>query len=799
MLLLCCGMFCCVANAQLYQLTITVINKDEQPVPGAVVQLGKRPAIPVEAAPGAYICRRLSAGTYPLYLSGTGYQSVARHITITDRDLSLRVVLCRETRLLDEVIVSNNTMGRRKSGTPLNLEIVTGDELQKNLGGSLMQSLERLPGIKAIGIGSGQSKPLIRGLGFNRVLVVDRGIRHEGQQWGGDHGLEIDQFAAAEVEIIKGPASVAYGSDAIAGVIRIQPPALPAPHSLGGDLQVTGKTNNALYGGSLNLYGRKQRWFATGRVTGLNYGDYRVPAARVYIYDYPVSLYKKYLRNTAGAETALHMSTGYISDRFRSVFYISNTFSKSGFFANAHGLEPRAVDPALHDRSSRDLQMPYQKVRHFKAISRNDVRMNGHHLELELGYQQNFRQEYNVYVNHGFMPPVYPAAMTIPKTLERQFLKRVYAVNLHDRLQLRQQELQFGVNGEIQDNEISGWSFLAPAFDQRTIGAFVYDRVKLGERMLLHGALRYDRGRIHMRRYADWFASPLIRNGDTNAVYVVRAEENVRRFNSLTGSVGVTYHTRQWELKANIGKSFRMPIAKELGANGINYHYFSYERGNADLAPEASYQLDAGWMFTKNKWRVQLNPFLNYFSNYIYLNPTPDFDYLYGAGNQIFEYRQSRVLRFGGELDIAFQLRENLKAEVLGEYLYAEQVSGDKKGYTLPFSPPSSLLLNLTYQPELPESFQHTYFSVDYRITAAQQQVVPPEKKTPGYRLMHLQAGTGIRIKRQVVQLRMQLQNVFNLRYLNHTSFYRLIGLPEQGRNWVLVAKIPFDFLNNKQ
>lgn len=795
-------LFTCVlvqANAQLHQLIVTVIDDNRKPVSGAYVWLEKYKMMPAVAPNGLYIFKDLPAGDYHLRISMTGHKPFSKKVTIADHDISLPVILHPEIHVLQEVIIQNNTIGRRKKEEQLNLEIVKSDFIQRNLGGSLMQSLERLPGIKTIGIGSGQSKPLIRGLGFNRVVVIDRGIKHEGQQWGADHGLEIDQFAAEEVEIVKGAASFIYGSDAIAGAINIKPPAMPAVNTFGGDINLTGKTNNALYGTSLNMYGRAQKWASTGRVTLLDYSDYRVPTDRLYVYDYPVDLHRRYLRNTAGKEAGLHFSTGYVGDVFRSVFYISNTYSKSGFFANAHGLEPRQVDAAMHDRSSRDIVMPYQRVNHFKLINRSSIRLNRHAVELEAGYQNNFRQEYNRYVNHGFMPAVYPDNMTIPIDLERVFNKNVYSLNIKDRLALNLHDLRFGINGEIQNNAINGWSFLVPSFDQKSIGAFLYDKIAVNDRTLLHGAIRYDHSHIRIHRYADWFPSPLEEDGEIIPTHIVRAGNLQRSFNSVTGSVGVNYNLEHIELKANVGKSYRVPVAKELGANGVNYHYFSYERGNAALKPEESYQLDATAVFGKNKWHIQLSPFFNYFPNYIYLNPTAEHDYLYGAGNQVFEYTQSRVVRYGGELQVKYQALENVSAEVLGEYLYAEQLSGNKKGYTLPFSPPPSLLLNLTYEPVHTGPFHRTYFSVDYRITAAQRHIVPPEKKTAGYAVMNVQAGTSFNIQKQQVQLSLQVQNVFNTRYMDHTSFYRLIDLPEQGRNLVLSIKIPFNFLKNKQ
>jgi iron complex outermembrane receptor protein len=313
----------------------------------------------------------------------------------------------------------------------------------------------------------------------------------------------------------------------------------------------------------------------------------------------------------------------------------------------------------------------------------------------------------------------------------------------------------------------------------------------------LHGAVRYDYGQIRMFRYTDWFNSQLVQGTDTLLQKLSRADPLSRTFNSIVWSIGLNYNPGKFDLKANIGKSFRMPIAKELGANGVNYHYFSYERGDANLSPEQSYQADLSLGWNEEKWSVQVSPFYNYFPNYIYLNPTSAHDYYYGAGNQVFQYAQSRVMRYGGELQLKYKIYKTLNTELLGEYLHSEQLSGDKKGYTLPFSPPASVLLNLTWSPMVNNNVNGTYLSVDYRITSAQNNIVPPEKKTPGYRLVNIQAGTRISLYNQPVIISLQAQNVFNTRYFNHTSFYRLIELPEAGRNIILSLKVPFNIHNN--
>jgi len=748
-------------------------------------------------ATGSFIFGSLSKGTYHLKASLMGYKEIAIDLHLKNTLQDVPIIMPMVQHQLEEVQIKDRHVEYRKQSESLNVEVVDQEFIHRNLGGSLMSTLSRLPGIKTIGIGSGQSKPLIRGLGFNQVVVVDKGVKHEGQQWGADHGLELDQFAAGEVELIKGAASFIYGSDAIGGAIDVKPAPVPAPYSLGGSVDLIGKTNNGLYGTSANLFGRNQHWFFDSRLTYQNYGDYRVPADQVQVYNYPVKLYKNHLRNTAGQETGLHFNTGYIGEKFRSVWYVSNVYNKSGFFANAHGLEPRNVPAEIYDASSRDVMMPSQQVNHFKIINRSSYLTGAHKLEMELGYQRNFRQELSQYVNHGYMPPVYPDAMRIPVDLEREFDKHVYAVNLRDEISLGKHSLTVGFNGEHQDNAVNGWTFLVPAFKQTTAGAFAYDKFQLNDHVLLHGAIRYDHGQIRMFRYSDWFESNVIQGADTISQKLVRANNLNRSFNSLVWSVGMNHNAEKFTLKANIGKSFRMPIAKELGANGVNYHYFSYERGDPSLSPEQSYLADISLGWTEEKWSVLLSPFYNYFPNYIYLNPTSEHDYYYGAGNQVFQYAQSRVMRYGGEIQFKYQLSKTLSTELLGEYVSAEQLSGDKKGYSLPFSPPASALFNLTWTPTLSEKFENTYVSIDYRLTAAQNNIVPPEKVSPGYNVINLQAGTRFSMGSQPVMVSLQVQNLLNTRYLNHTSFYRLIELPEAGRNIILSLKVPFQISKN--
>lgn len=675
-----------------------------------------------------------------------------------------------KTETLKEVTVRGNASQRQVLMKSAQTVVSVGQEfIENHLGGSLMQSLEHIPGVKAMAVGSGESKPTIRGLGFNRMAVTENGIKHEGQQWGEDHGLEISQSDVDRVEIVKGPAALLVGSDAIGGVIHIFSNALPE-RPFEGKAQIFARSNNASLGAALRLGGISRRGFYYRlSFSGTDYADYRVPTDSIQYYSYYIRLHKGRLRNTAGREVDGSATLGYSSDHFSTSLRVSDTNAKSGFFANAHGLEVR-LSGIDYDRSERDIDLPYHTVNHLKVMSHTELHLTSWHLFADLSYQNNVREEHSEPVSHGYMP--------LPEgTLERSFKKDTYTGQLSAKtLVCGHHNLSLGASVEYQKNRRDGWGFVIPDFNNYTMGAYAYDRWHVSERFIVSAGARYDWTRTHIYSYQDWYP--------TLGVYQQRSADRVLTFGSATWSLGLNYAVGAWNLKANLGKGFRTPIPKELGADGINYHIFRYERGNVDLKPEESYQLDASVNCTSGGLTLQLDPYLNWFTNYIYLNPTPNFH----EGLQVYDYSQARVLRWGVEATAHYDWSAQFETELTGEYLFARQQSGDKKGYTLPFSQPWSVQLALKYKP-----WKETYASLTGQYTGAQNEVVPPEEATPGHFLLNAAVGHCFHFGRHhVLTASAQAQNLLNKRYYDHTSYYRLIGVPEAGRNVSLVVSYAF-------
>ena len=677
---------------------------------------------------------------------------------------------------LHEITVMGNRKKHVQMRTSVSNVIVGHDELMNNFSGSLMQSLSNVPGVKAMSIGSGQSKPSIRGLGFNRMVVAEDGIKHEGQQWGDDHGLEIDQFAVDRVEIIKGPAALTYGSDAIGGVINLYTNSVPT-QPFQGSASVFGRSNNVSVGVSANLGGRTGNFYWRANATTIDYADSRVPTDSIEYYSYRIALKDRMLRNMAGKEMDGSLTVGYLGYRFHTDLRISDSYAKSGFFANAHGLEVR-LSNIDYDRSSRDINLPFHDVNHLKIMSHSVYMAPRFTLEANAAYQKNDRREESEPVSHGYMPQ--PAT-----TLERRFVKHTLTGQLKFMMPVTEHhDLTAGVNAEYQHNRRSGWGFIIPDFETFTIGAYVYDRWTIRKDLIVNAGLRYDYARTRIHSYNDWFKTP-VAAGDS--VFKLRSADAARNMNSVTWSAGVNYSVGAWLLKANVGKSFRLPIPKELGADGVNYHIFRYEQGNPDLDPEQAYQLDAGITWTHHTLSVELNPYINYFPNYIYMNPTPD----YYEGLQLYHYTQSRVLRYGFEAQATWRMLPYLELGAKGEYLYAEQLSGEKKGYTLPFSTPWSIDTELKYLFDR-DAAQEGFVTLGVNVTGAQHRIVPPEKITPGHVTLNMTAGKKFRLGRHALNVSLNADNLLNTRYFDHTSYYRLMDIPEPGRNVALMITMIF-------
>lgn len=765
-----------------YSISGHVKNTDNEPLEGASVAIYETQTGQITDKDGYFQFTNLPEGEYHLHISYLGYKCVDEDVKIRSGNQYIAIRMQSLPVEISDVEVIENTTTQRRHAQTVSVEIVDEDFIRRHAGGSLMNTLERLPGVASVSIGSSFSKPVVRGLAFNRVVVAENGIKQEGQQWGADHGLELDQYNIENLEIIKGPASLIYGSDAIGGVVAVQPPAIPATHSLKADVQFNAKSVNELLGISAGISGRSDKWFFRSRVTLQDYADYKVPAETAVYNTYTLEI-DRALKNTAGKEQNFSASGGYFSRDFTSTLTVSNVRHKIGFYADAHGAELINFNFINYEKSRRDVHQPFQEVNHFKVISNTKWQQDNHSLAVDAGFQYNFRQEIAPAHVHGNQPQP-------TDNVELEFGLSTYSLNTRYKHRWSKLlETTAGTNFQYQQNSIGGYTFLIPAYQRSIAGVSFFQNFNITARWKIKSGVRFDYGYLKTERYVE--------NWLTNGEYKQRSPGLEKKFTNFSWGVGTTYGMGELtHLKLNIGKSFRMPIAAELGANGMHHGTFRFEQGDSTITPEHAYQVDVTYEYENpaifggsDALFFSLTPFVNYFTNFIFLRPSGEFNDEFGVG-QIYRYTQSEALRIGGEIQLKYHFLEQFDFHLNGEYIYATNLEAN---YPVPFTPPASLIADFQYSLKSWRWHKTTTLGIAAQMVAAQNRVARNEPPTPAYELFHFSANTQLLLGNQPVEIGFQIQNLLNTNYLNHLSFYRLLEIPEAGRNYQLHIKLPIE------
>lgn len=773
-------------SQQHYSVTGTVRDFDSgESLPYSTVLLNKLNGTQTDER-SYFEFRNISKGDYSVTVRFFGYEELRLQLSLVS-DTTLHFHLHPARFALSEVVVeaekrSNNAM------QTLSGQTVGRTYLLQNNSTNFVKTLSNIAGISSMDIGAGFSKPVIRGMGFNRVAVVDRGIVQQNQQWGADHGLEIDQFDVDNVTVLKGPSSLYFGSDAMGGVIEVQPTQLPEQNQFWGDATLIAKSNNDLIGTSVMASAKRNRWFFRGRVTLQQFGDYRIPTDTIEYLTWKMPVHNRRMKNTAGKEMDFSGSINYSDEKISLWLHVSDISMKMGFYPGAHGIPD--VSRLTPDGSFRNIEMPYSSTNHFKLINNTEIKFRKFNLLVDAGFQQNKREEISLFHTHygDQQPP------EINPNTELSFTLRTYSLNARIVLgDTTRWTKTIGLSGEYQHNRVGGYSFLLPDFERLSSGAYWINMLKLNEKWLLSGGIRYDLGRLNIHGYFDETLSDyLLQNGysEENAkFYAQRADNLDKTFDNFSASVGFVYSPTIFHtLKMNIGRSFRFPSANELASNGVHHGAFRHEKGNTGLQSEQGIQLDFDYTFRAKSFRISLNPFAAYFDNYIYLNPSGKWSILPHAG-QIYEYEQAEAYMIGGEINANYRITEHWELSSAMEYVHNLNIT---TGYPLPFSPPMTIKNQLAYSGNSRKAIRQYSVRLENENIMAQNRISTNEEKTGGAVLWHFSANANWPIAKWRFITDFQVRNIFDTAFYNHLSFYRKLNAPEAGRNIQLILKIPF-------
>ena len=685
--------------------------------------------------------------------------------------------------LLPDVVVTESYQQRQAKKSALAVDGVDQDFLRKHFTGNFMQAMENIPGVQAMDIGSGFSKPMIRGMGFNRIAVLENGIKQEGQQWGADHGLELDAFNIGTVNVLKGPSSLLYGSDAMGGVIDITSPPVPSVDMLFGDVTLLGKSVNGTLGGSFMLGIKKSFWYAQVRYSEQHFGDYRIPTDTIVYLTQKMPVYGRKLKNTAGIERNIGFFAQYQRQRYKANYSVSNVYQKTGFFPGAHGIPD--VSRVEDDGDSRNMELPYSKVNHLKVTTLQQYAWEKLVLSGDFGFQNNHREEWSVFHTHYGSQPV------PEKDPDKELAFNLNTLSASVKVRFigsSSWEHALGWDGQHQRNDISGYSFLLPEYYRSTTGLLWLTTYKPNNVISVSGGMRYDYGYIHISLHEDAYLADYLRKQGYDEEQVEHYKWNShavkKKFGDYSFSLGLVWTPSERHMvKANVGRSFRLPGANELAANGVHHGTFRHEQGDTNLKSEQGWQMDASYNLRYNGFSISVSPFVSWFSNYIFLRPTGEWSVLPHAG-QIYRYTGAEALFAGTEATIDIHFLRSFNYRISGEYVYTYNCD---EHIPLSFSPPFSMRNTLTWQRK------QVMLYAEWQSIARQNRVDRNEDRTPGVNLFHLGGSLNIPIRgNQAIEITLTARNIFNTRYYNHLSFYRKVEIPEPGRNFQLLIKIPF-------
>lgn len=664
----------------------------------------------------------------------------------------------------------------------LSVDVVGKDFLAGHFTGNLIQALAYVPGVRSMDIGSGFSKPVIRGMGFNRVAVVENGIKQEGQQWGSDHGLEIDAFNIERVTIRKGPLSLLYGSDAISGVIEITTLPAPVDDRVFGEAALPGKSVNGGLGGSLMLGVKKNGWYAKVRYSEQRFGDYRVPADTIVYLTQRIPIIGGRLKNTAGRERSISLYAEYRKGGYYTDLAVSNTGQKTGFFPGVHGVPD--ASRVQDDGDHRNLDYPYSGVNHLKVTTKQQYSWRSLTGSWSLGYQNNHREEWSKFHTH------YGTQAPPERNPDEELDFSLHTFSSSMKLRVvpsADGEYTAGWDVQLQRNRVGGYSFLLPRYDRLTTGFFALGAWRPAPALSVSGGIRYDLGSVDVSAHADPHLETYLRRmGYEDALigqYKWRSYPVNRRFGDFSGSLGVSWNPKGIHLfKVNVGHSFRLPGANELATNGMHHGAFRHEQGDPSLSSERGWQLDASYAREAGRFSLSVAAFLSRFDNYIYLWPTGEWSVLPHAG-QIYRYAGVKAVFAGTELSFDIDLPGGLNYSFRGEYVYTH----NRDEHTpLAFSPPASVHHTLAWRKGRALTF------AEWQSIARQTRVAKNESVTGGAHLLNVGARLNLPSGGLKTELTFSLRNLLDTKYYNHLSFYRKVEIPEPGRNIQLGIKVLF-------
>ena len=778
-------------------------------LPGASVYIPDLKLGVVADSNGNYLFKSLASGTYLVEVHSVGFKTMTKTIAIngaTRADFELADEFVEES----PVVVTGLSKATQIKRSPVPIVAISHDFIATNLSTNIIDAIAKVPGVNAVTTGPNISKPFIRGLGYNRILTLYDGVRQEGQQWGDEHGIEVDQYGIDRIEVVKGPASLTYGSDALAGVVNLIPTQPASEGKMIGDVVAEYQSNNGMFGGSAMLGATKKGFEWMGRLSHKEATNYQNPVdGRVY--------------NTAFKETdaslslGLHRDWGYshlgmaLFDDLQEIPDGSRDSASRKFTKQITEIDSFRPIVTPGELRSYDITTLHQHIQHYRIYSANSFVLGDGRLLVNLSFQRSQRREFS-HPQYADIPGLFLELNTYAYDVKYYFPE------------WQGWNLTAGLNGMYQDNTVTnGTEFVIPSYKQFDIGPFALMKKSFGK-LDIAGGLRFDNRSF---KNTGMYTKPNPQTGFDMPVYgsdTVGAahpfSDYQHNFSGISGSLGATYNfTDKLSAKANLSRGFRAPNISEISANGVHPGTNIYQIGNPDFKPEFSLQEDVGMAYTSKYMIVNLGLFNNVISNYIFnqrLLSVNGGDSVLVAGNQTYKFEQREAQLYGGELSLDIHPVKALHFENSMSVVYGvnkgidAKLQSDSNKY-VPLIPPFHGISEIRYDFESRANhIVNAFVKVQLAYYAKQNRVYlvdNTETATPGYNLFNAGFGAGITNAKgkTLFNLYVMGNNLFDVAYQDHLSRLKYFepyptdprphhGIYNMGRNISVKLDFPLAF-----
>ena len=689
---------------------------------------------------GKYEFKNLPKGVLQLSFSYLGFQTITKKINITNNTFNLDIQLKESVFTIDEVIIST-PFNKLQSENVMKVERMTAAALKKTGSATLIGGLASISGVSQISTGASIGKPVIRGLSGNRVLVYAQGVRLENQQFGDEHGLGISDEGIESIEVIKGPASLLYGSDALGGVIYINPEKFAAVNSSKITVNQRFFSNTVGSNSSLGYKYSSDQWKFLVRGTANFHADYKIPTGDK-------------ITNTRFEEQDLKFGLGYNSTNYSSEIRYNYNRALLGI-TEGIGSQSNATTP----------EEPYQKIDNHILSMHNHFFFGNSKLDVDLGYIFNDRNEFEEDHAVGGAPHMdeeEPALRMKLKTFS--YNAKYHLPKFSDKV-----DVIFGLQGMHQTNTNFGEELLIPNAKINDIGMF--GTLNYGwDTSSLQAGIRFD-NRSLVTEYHE------VDHGAEIHIFDALDKD----YNSFTASIGYKFVPfKDITVRINAASGFRAPNLAELTSNGVHHGTNRFELGNANLSTEKNLQTDLALEYQTEHVELFVNAFHNTLNDYIYLSPTGAIE----DGAPVFQYTQNNARLYGGE--IGFHLHPHpvdwLHLQSSFEMVIGKQSNGDY----LPLIPANILKNTLRTEFTIDNWLKNGYATLSLNSTFSQKNVSQFETNTGSYNLVDIGFGGDVHLRQLKFNASLSVMNLLNSSYINHLSRLKSDGLLNAGRNIVL-------------